>query len=48
MTRQTVSVILGSLCKKDTIEKEVDKQMADFQVKIEEIFKAKEKEVMTV
>ena len=30
------------------IEKEVDKLMADFQVKIEEIFKAKEKEVMTV
>ena len=30
------------------IEKEVDKLMGDFQVKIEEVFKAKEKEVMTV
>ena len=30
------------------IEKEVDKLMGDFQLKIEEIFKAKEKEVMTV
>lgn len=30
------------------IEKEIDKYMADYQVKIDEIFKAKEKEVMTV
>lgn len=30
------------------IEKEVDKMMADYQVKIDEVFKAKEKEVMTV
>ena len=30
------------------IEKEVDKLMGDFQAKIDEIYKAKEKEVMTV
>lgn len=30
------------------IEKEVDKLMSDFQAKIDEVFKAKEKEVMTV
>jgi len=30
------------------IEKEIDKYMQDFQAKIDEIFKAKEKEVMTV
>jgi len=30
------------------IEKEIDKLMADFQVKIDEISKAKEKEVMTI
>lgn len=30
------------------IEKEVDKLMADFQIKIDELFKAKEQEVMTV
>jgi ribosome recycling factor len=30
------------------IEKDIDKLMQDFQVKIEEIFKTKEKEVMTV
>lgn len=30
------------------IEKEIDKLMSDFQVKIDEAFKAKEKEVMTV
>lgn len=30
------------------IEKEVDKLMSDYQAKIDEIFKAKEKEVMTV
>ena len=30
------------------IEKEIDKLMGDYQVKIDEVFKAKEKEVMTV
>lgn len=30
------------------IEKEIDKLMAEFQVRIDEVFKAKEKEVMTV
>jgi ribosome recycling factor len=30
------------------IEKEIDKLMGDFQVKIDEVFKAKEKEIMTV
>lgn len=30
------------------IEKEIDKLMADYQIKIDEVFKAKEKEVMTV
>ena len=30
------------------VEKEIDKLMADYQAKIDETFKAKEKEVMTV
>ena len=30
------------------IEKEIDKYMGEYQAKIDEVFKAKEKEVMTV